>query len=108
MPRVPQDWEPEDVRRLQDGGLRGQGGAERGLAQSQKPVQNSSVFARKGSKLPSDQRLSCTEAGKVKDKTFRKRHFYVSCCIFQPAFGCCALQTLIKMLIFIIFITLKS
>ena len=67
MPRVPQDWEPEDVRRVQDGGLRGQGGAERGLAQSQKLVQNSPIFAREGSKLPSDQRLSCTEAWKVKD-----------------------------------------
>ena len=70
MPRVPQDREPEDVWRVQDGGLRGQRGAERGLAQSQKLVQNSSVFAWKGSKLSSDKRLSCTEAGKVKYNNF--------------------------------------
>ena len=36
---------------------------------------------------------------------FKHRHLYLNntCCIFWPAFGCCALQTLIEIVIFNVF-----
>ncbi len=43
VPRLAQDRQLEDVRRLQGRGLRRKGGAERGLAESQDIVQNSTI-----------------------------------------------------------------
>ena len=57
VPRIAQDRQLEDVRRLQGGGLRREGGAERGLAESQVVVQNSAIVARKRTEQQTDFRL---------------------------------------------------
>jgi len=54
VPRLAQNRQLEDVRRLQGRGLLGEGGAERGLAESQEFVQNSTIAARKRTEQQTD------------------------------------------------------
>ena len=58
LPCLAQDRQLKDVRRLQGRGLRWEGGAERGLAESQDIVQNSAIAARKRTEQQTDCRLS--------------------------------------------------
>jgi len=52
VPGVPEDWQPEDVQRLQAGGLLQQGGAEDRLARPQDRLQGGHQHCQEAGRQP--------------------------------------------------------